>query len=107
LTRTPATLEALEAELSTAGGADRRLDLYVRDTLSALGGTPSEAEARRLCERICLSLQGALLVHFAPNAVADGFCASRLAGEPGRAFGTLPGGIDLAAVITRATPVLR
>jgi len=106
LAQTPAAVEALEAELSAARTGDRRLDLYVQDTLQALRGNPSEAEARRLCERISLSLQGALLVRFAPGAVADGFCASRLSGESRRTFGTLPGGVDVNAIITRATPEL-
>jgi putative acyl-CoA dehydrogenase len=35
--------------------------------------------------------------------VADAFCASRLAGEAGhRAFGTLPRGVDAAAILDRA-----
>jgi putative acyl-CoA dehydrogenase len=102
LAREPAALDALEAELTAAMGGDRRLDLYIEDTLEALRARPHEAEARRVCERISLSLQGALLVRFAPVAVADGFCASRLAGESGRALGTLPAGLDLAAIIARA-----
>jgi putative acyl-CoA dehydrogenase len=104
LTRTPAAIEALETELSAARGGDGRLDLYARDTLDALAGRPAEAEARRLCEQISLSLQAALLVRFAPAAVADGFCASRLTGQSGRAFGTLPHGVDVGAIIARATP---
>jgi putative acyl-CoA dehydrogenase len=38
-------------------------------------------------------MQGALLVRFAPAAVADAFCARRLAGEDG--------GIDTAAILAR------
>ena len=41
----------------------------------------------------------------APPAVADAFCASRLAGDSGRAFGTLPPGLDLRSIIDRARPV--
>ncbi|MDB5465293.1 MAG: acyl-CoA dehydrogenase [Phenylobacterium sp.] len=104
LAREPAAIMALEAELSAARGGDDRLDLYARDTLQALGGRPSEAQSRRLCERISLSLQGALLVRFAPSAVADGFCASRLGGESGHAFGTLADGVEVAAIIARALP---
>ena len=104
LARESAAVEALEVELSAARGGDRRFDLHVHDTLQALRSKPSEAEARQICERISLALQGALLVRFAPAAVADGFCASRLAGQSGRAFGTLPDGLDLGAIIRRATP---
>jgi putative acyl-CoA dehydrogenase len=102
--REPATVETLETELSAAHGGDRRLDLYVADTLQALRGELSEAEARGICENIALSLQGALLVRFAPTAVADGFCASRLAGASGRVLGTLPDSINASAIIDRATP---
>ena len=38
----------------------------------------------------------------APAAVADAFCAARLAGEGGHAFGTLPAGVDAPAIVERA-----
>lgn len=104
LAREPAAVEALETELSAARGGDVRLDRYAGDTLEALRGHLSEAQARRICERISLSLQGALLVRFAPAAVADGFCASRFTGQSGRAFGALPDGLDVGAIVARATP---
>ena len=37
-------------------------------------------------------------------AVADAFCASRLGGDYGEAFGTLPAGTDFEAIIERAIP---
>jgi putative acyl-CoA dehydrogenase len=37
-------------------------------------------------------------------AVADAFCASRLGGDWGHAFGTLPPGVDLGTIIDRAAP---
>lgn len=104
LGRGPEAGEALAAELAPARGGDRRLDRHVADTLATLSGPRDEGDARRLCERIALAVQGALLVRFAPAAVADGFCASRLAGGFGRAFGALPAGLDLAAIVGRATP---
>ena len=106
LAREPAALAALETELAAAQGHDGRLDLYVGETLQALRADRSEIGARRICERISLALQGALLVRFAPACVADGFCASRLTGPSGRTFGMLPNGVDVAAIIARATPEL-
>ncbi|SCE59710.1 putative acyl-CoA dehydrogenase [Streptomyces sp. Termitarium-T10T-6] len=50
-------------------------------------------------------LQGSLLVRWAPPEVADTFCASRLGGDWGAAFGTLPHSLDLASVMARARPV--
>jgi putative acyl-CoA dehydrogenase len=61
-----------------------------------------EARARRVVEAMALALQGSLLLRFGHPAVADAFCASRLAGEEGMAFGTLPPGVDAGAVIDRA-----
>ena len=44
----------------------------------------------RLVERMALALQGSLVLRFGDEAVADAFVASRLAGDWGQAFGTLP-----------------
>ena len=41
-------------------------------------------------------------MRFAPPAVADAFCAARLAGGSGRVYGTLPAGVDAGAIIDRA-----
>jgi len=101
LERTPETLEALRAELAPARGADRRLDGFIAGLEAMLGSRPREAEARRLTEMLVLALEGALLVRHAPAAVADAFCASRLAGWSG-AFGTLPAAVDARTVVARA-----
>ncbi len=53
---------------------------------------------------MALVLQGSLLVRHAPAAVADAFCASRLGGDGGFAFGTLPGGTNVGAILERALP---
>ena len=53
---------------------------------------------------MALVTQAALLVRHAPAAVADAFCASRLVGDPTGAFGTLPSGLDLDAIVERARP---
>ena len=42
------------------------------------------------------------LVRHAPPAVADAFCATRLGGDWGHAFGTLPHRLDTAAIVDRA-----
>ncbi|MFI1000511.1 acyl-CoA dehydrogenase family protein [Streptomyces galbus] len=103
LGRDPATADALFAELAPARGADARLDAAVarlKDTLAT--ATPSGA--RRLVELMALTLQASLLVRHAPAAVADAFCATRLGGDWGHSFGTLPDGADLDAVLERALP---
>ncbi|HLI36741.1 MAG TPA: acyl-CoA dehydrogenase family protein [Streptosporangiaceae bacterium] len=110
LARQPESAEAFLAELDASAGADRRLDQAVaglrKDLADLSKADPGEAEAqaRRLAETMAVALQGALLVRYGDPAVADAFTASRLAGDWGRAFGTLPPGIDTAAIVKRATP---
>ena len=53
---------------------------------------------------MALALQAALLLQHAPTEVADAFCASRLTAGGHRNYGTLPRGVDCAAIIRRATP---
>jgi putative acyl-CoA dehydrogenase len=103
LQRNPDALAAYRAEVGLARGADRRLDRYLLDLEAEFADSvESEGRARRLTERLVLALQGALLVRHAPAAVADAFCASRLARDGGGAFGTLPRGLDLEAITGRA-----
>ncbi|MGW0820182.1 acyl-CoA dehydrogenase family protein [Streptomyces sp. NPDC002845] len=106
LQREPRALDAYLKEVGRARGADHRLDGAIKNLLTELADLEGvEARARRLVERIALVLQGALLVQYAPPAVADAFCASRLGGDWGTAFGTLPHSLDLASVVERARPV--
>ncbi|MFF9038477.1 acyl-CoA dehydrogenase family protein [Streptomyces sp. NPDC014892] len=106
LQREPRALDAYLREVGRARGADHRLDGAIKGLLTELADLDGvEARARRLVERLALVLQGALLTRFAPPAVADAFCASRLGGDWGAAFGTLPHTLDLASVVERARPV--
>ncbi|WP_320777630.1 acyl-CoA dehydrogenase family protein [Streptomyces sp. CRN 30] len=104
--REPAAMDAYLREVGRARGADHRLDAAIRDLLTRLADlADAEGGARRLAERLALVLQGALLVRYAPPEVADAFCAARLGGDGGAAFGTLPATLDLASVVERARPV--
>ncbi|MGC9671007.1 isovaleryl-CoA dehydrogenase [Planosporangium sp. 12N6] len=105
MTKDSQVVEVFTAEVAAAAGADARLDAAVR-ALQADLSDPADLEirARRAVERLALVLQGALLVRYGHPAVADAFCASRLAGDHGQAYGTLPAGVDFAAIIARATP---
>jgi putative acyl-CoA dehydrogenase len=105
LRREPQALNAYLQEVGRARGADHRLDAAIKDLLTELADLDgAEARARRLAERFALVLQGALLVRFAPPEVADAFCASRLGGDAGAAFGALPHTLDLKALVERARP---
>ncbi|MFJ2962076.1 acyl-CoA dehydrogenase family protein [Streptomyces collinus] len=106
LQREPGALDAYLREVGQARGADHRLDGAIKDLLTELADLEGvEGRARRLAERLALVLQGSLLVRFAPPQVADAFCAGRLGGDAGAAFGTLPHTLDLASVVERARPV--
>ncbi|MEV5898471.1 acyl-CoA dehydrogenase family protein [Streptomyces sp. NBC_00015] len=105
LQREPQALNAYLQEVGQARGADHRLDKAIKGLLTELADLDGvEGRARRLAERFALVLQGALLVRFAPPEVADAFCASRLGGDGGAAFGTLPHTLDLASIVERAEP---
>jgi putative acyl-CoA dehydrogenase len=102
LVKTPETFDAFFTEVEQAKGADARLDAYVEETRDAFADPATlEVRARRVVERMALSLQGSLTVRHAPPAIADAFVASRLDGDSGRAFGTLPAGVDFEAIIDR------
>ncbi|MGW3988826.1 acyl-CoA dehydrogenase family protein [Streptomyces sp. NPDC004830] len=103
LGREPGTADALFGELTLARGADARLDAAVARLKQQLTEA-TQTTARRLVEDMALALQGSLLVRHAPPAVADAFCATRLGGDWGHAFGTLPEGAALDAVVERALP---
>jgi putative acyl-CoA dehydrogenase len=105
MVKSPESLEAFYAEIEEIAASDPR----IADALSVLKAELSdfadaESRARRIVERMALTLQGALLVRHGDTAVADAFCASRLQGEWGHAFGTLPAGVDMGAIIERHVP---
>ena len=97
----PDSLAAVLEEIRLGATADRRLDAFV-DALSERLMRPQESEARRLVEGLALALQGSLLVRFAAPAVADAFCVSRLGGDRGQVFGTLPAQVDAGAIVAAA-----
>jgi putative acyl-CoA dehydrogenase len=72
--------------------------------LSAELGEPDRLplRARRVAGLLALCLQGSLLLRFAPAAVADAFCATRLGGDWGAVLGTLPAGAADRAIVDRA-----
>ena len=54
--------------------------------------------------RLALALQGSLLVRSGHHALADAFCAARLAGDAGHVFGTLPTATPFAAILEAGSP---
>jgi putative acyl-CoA dehydrogenase len=103
LTREPQAAEAFFAELDLAAGADRHLDEAI-DRLRKAVLAPEETTARRLVEAMAVALQAALLVRHGTPAIADAFTATRLAGDRGHAYGTLPPSVGVKEVLDRAVP---
>jgi putative acyl-CoA dehydrogenase len=106
MVREPEGLPAFLDECSLAAGADARLDAHLERVRGASVAVFESAEpqfsARRVVEDLAVALQASLLVRGAAPAVADAFCAARLAGEGGRVYGTLPAGVDAPAIVDRA-----
>lgn len=105
MARGPEVVDAFFAEIELARGGDRRLDAFVSRLRKDLGDFRAmETRARRVVERMAVAFQGSLLVAHGDRAVADVFCATRLADDRGFAFGTLPASIDFAHIVDRARP---
>lgn len=103
LSRHQEAREVYLAEVKGARGTDRRLDRFVTGVEEEMTrALREEARCRRLVERMAVALQGSLLVRQAPAEVADAFCASRLEGDWGHAFGTLAPGAGHERILERA-----
>lgn len=105
LSRSKSAMDMLEAELGEVATADRRLAVFV-GKLQENAARLDESQARTFVRSLVLALQAALLIRHAPSEIAETFCATRLAGEAGGAFGLLPTGTDTRAIIERAAAVL-
>lgn len=96
----PASLEVLIEEINRGGDRVSRgaaaLSELLRETESA------ELRARRIVESIATALQASLMVRHSSQEAADAFCASRLEGDWGRQFGTLPSAVPSKAILERA-----
>ncbi len=104
LSKEPGVLEALFIELGNGHG-DRHLARRIEQLKSAFMDTQDiQYRARQLTEDIAVALQAKLLLEAGNAAVSDGFIASRLSDSSGRAYGALPRGVDVAAIVARSTP---
>jgi putative acyl-CoA dehydrogenase len=107
LAREPESLDAWITEVGSVRGENRHLDTAVDSVLTELADLSDvEVRARRIAGQMAAALQGAVLLKHGHPSVADAFCASRLGGDWGGTFGTLPRGLDLAGIASRTTPHL-
>jgi putative acyl-CoA dehydrogenase len=107
MVKSPASVEAFFAEVLEGAGTEPRLDAYAAALREDVPGDVEtiQERARRLVERMAIALQASLLVRYGDPAVADAYCASRLSGDWGHAFGTLPAGTDFGRIIERHSPL--
>ena len=99
----PESVEVLFAELAATTGHDPRLDAHVEQLKPQLDDLETiQYRGRKIAEDICLALQGSLLVRHGHPAVAEAFLATRMGGQWGGAFGTMPTGVDVAPILERA-----
>ncbi|NED94149.1 DNA alkylation response protein [Phytoactinopolyspora alkaliphila] len=112
LVRESEAIEAWRAEMDAAADAGPASSGLVRNAVAEVdellretAADPSTAarHGRSLAARMATLLQASLLIRYAPPAVSDAYCATRLAGAYG-VFGLLPTGLDTRAVVDRATP---
>ncbi|HEV2791363.1 MAG TPA: acyl-CoA dehydrogenase family protein, partial [Solirubrobacterales bacterium] len=107
MVKSPASVEAFFREVEEGAVAEPRLASFAASLRDELPGDLEtiESRARRIVEKMALALQGSLLVRYGDEATADAFCASRLSGDQGQAFGTLPPGTDFGRIVDRHRPV--
>lgn len=96
----PESIEALITEIGRGGDRMKRSVATISKLLKEAGEI--ESRARRIVESIAIALEAALMLQHASPEAADAFCASRLEGDWGRAFGTLPTGSRCEAIVERA-----
>jgi putative acyl-CoA dehydrogenase len=100
----PESVAALMDELDAARGNDARYDAFVDGLGSAFADPDTiQLRARRIVGDLAVAVQASQLLRHGHPAVTEAFLASRLAGDHGDVFGTLPAGLDLTPIIDRAT----
>ncbi|MBA6419621.1 MULTISPECIES: acyl-CoA dehydrogenase family protein [Pseudomonas] len=103
LSKEPGVLDVLFAELGDGHGS-AVLKQQIEQLKQQFGDTDEiQHRARQLTEDVATALQAKLLLEAGNSSVSDAFIASRL-GQHGQAYGTLPRGLNLAALIARSTP---
>jgi putative acyl-CoA dehydrogenase len=100
--REPESLAALLGEIRSAAPENAQLKSMLGRLERAFDDrTNLESRARRLVEMAAVALQASLMLRHADARAADAFCASRLGGDWGHVFGTLPAHCDGAALAGR------
>jgi putative acyl-CoA dehydrogenase len=109
----PGTLDALVREIWLGARGVPRFEDFVEAVEGSLRkharqitegrGSESEKEARRLTENAAVALQASLLLRYGPPAVAEAFFATRIGGDGGHTYGTLPAEPGFEQIVARVS----
>jgi len=99
----PDSVAVLLAEIRAGASGDRRLALFV-DAIEAQLAERDQIEqrARRIVEALALAMQASLMARHAAPSAAAAFLSSRVRGDWGHAFGTLPKGARCGEIVARS-----
>ena len=100
--RTPDCVDILLGEIRAGSSGDQRLNKFAETLQREISAGDAQSNARRVVEMAALGFQSSLMARFAPSWVADAFISSRLEGNWGSAFGTLPLGTRCREIIARS-----
>ena len=96
----PESMAVLLAEIRAGASGDRRLASFADAIETQLAGTDGiEQRARRIVEMVALAMQASLMAQHSSPAAADAFIGSRIDGNWGHVFGTLPVGTRCEEII--------
>lgn len=106
--RTPESLDAFIEEVQQAQGKHSLMDAALLELKQSLfNKNDLEYQSRSLVGKMALTIQASTLLQYGDPKVASAFCEARLgSSNSGWVYGTLPKGIDCAALIARAWPEL-
>ena len=104
LTKEPDALDVVMADFEAARGESTAYDGTL-DALKDVFTDPRalEARSRQIVEVMAKVAAGSILLRYAPGAVSDAYCATRLGRDWGDMYGTLPAGIDQRVILERAS----
>ncbi len=99
----PDSVAVLLSEIRAGASGDPHLALLVGALETQLAENGDiEQRARRIVEMAALALQASLMAQHAAPVAADAFFSSRVQGDWGHAFGTLPKGARCEEIIARS-----
>jgi putative acyl-CoA dehydrogenase len=102
--RNPESVNVFLEELEQSRGKDAALDELLNVLRNDFSQPIAEGDARRLVEKMAIAWAATLMVEHGDPVVSDAYLMSRVAGDHGSLFGTLPNSCELGVISRRAVP---